>query len=139
MSQRAERVYDLLCFHGPYDISRILEMSIHTARVSRLLIARRSDRGSSCPRSAHILKARQGVVVLRNSNRRQWLASTGSVLVGTFAGAAFSEADEKKEKPGEPEVTAAEDLMREHGILRRALLVYAETSVRLVQQPSDIP
>ena len=27
----------------------------------------------------------------------------------------------------EPEVTAAEDLMREHGVLRRALLVYSES------------
>jgi hemerythrin-like domain-containing protein len=31
----------------------------------------------------------------------------------------------------EPEVTATEDLMREHGILRRALLVYQETATRL--------
>jgi hemerythrin-like domain-containing protein len=34
-----------------------------------------------------------------------------------------------KEKP----VTASEDLMREHGVLRRALLVYQEASERLVQ------
>jgi hypothetical protein len=27
----------------------------------------------------------------------------------------------------EPEVTATEDLMREHGVLRRALLVYSES------------
>jgi len=37
------------------------------------------------------------------------------------------------------EVTAAEDLMREHGILRRALLVYQESAVRLRQDPASIP
>jgi hemerythrin-like domain-containing protein len=34
-------------------------------------------------------------------------------------------------QPKEPEVTATEDLMREHGVLRRALLVYFETAPRI--------
>jgi hemerythrin-like domain-containing protein len=37
------------------------------------------------------------------------------------------------------EVTAAEDLMREHGILRRVLLVYQESAVRLRQDPAFVP
>ena len=37
------------------------------------------------------------------------------------------------------EVTATEDLMREHGILRRALLVYQESVVRLRQDASSVP
>ena len=44
--------------------------------------------------------------------------------------------------PGEVapvEVTAAEDLMREHGILRRALLVYRESATRLRQDPASVP
>ena len=44
--------------------------------------------------------------------------------------------------PGEVapvEVTAAEDLMREHGIIRRALLVYQEAAIRLRQDPGSIP
>lgn len=44
--------------------------------------------------------------------------------------------------PGEAEpveVTATEDLMREHGILRRALLVYQESATRLRQDPSSVP
>lgn len=44
--------------------------------------------------------------------------------------------------PGEVasvEVTATEDLMREHGILRRALLVYQESAVRLRQDASSVP
>ena len=37
------------------------------------------------------------------------------------------------------EVTATEDLMREHGILRRALLVYQETAVKLRQDAASVP
>lgn len=37
------------------------------------------------------------------------------------------------------EITATEDLMREHGILRRALLVYSATAVKLRANPSTIP
>jgi hemerythrin-like domain-containing protein len=53
--------------------------------------------------------------------------------------------DAKKDegpKPGEAEeveVTATEDLMREHGILRRALLVYQESATRLRQDPASVP
>ena len=52
-------------------------------------------------------------------------------------------ADNRSEPaPGEVapvEVTAAEDLMREHGILRRALLVYRESATRLRQDPASVP
>ena len=53
--------------------------------------------------------------------------------------------DENKKEgpaPGEAEpveVTAIEDLMREHGILRRALLVYQESATRLRQDPASVP
>jgi len=53
--------------------------------------------------------------------------------------------EEKKSEgpaPGEAEtveVTATEDLMREHGILRRALLVYQESATRLRQDPASVP
>lgn len=40
---------------------------------------------------------------------------------------------------GDKEVTATEDLMREHGILRRALLVYQETAPRLRAEPTSVP
>jgi hemerythrin-like domain-containing protein len=45
--------------------------------------------------------------------------------------------DEKK-VPDAKEVTAVEDLMREHGILRRALLIYSETAMRLRKNASDV-
>jgi hemerythrin-like domain-containing protein len=37
------------------------------------------------------------------------------------------------------QVTATEDLMREHGILRRALLVYQESAVKLRQDAASFP
>ena len=39
------------------------------------------------------------------------------------------------DKAGEEDVSATEDLMREHGILRRILVVYRETAVRLRAGP----
>jgi hemerythrin-like domain-containing protein len=56
------------------------------------------------------------------------------------SGSASNKSDEPA--PGEAapvEVTAAEDLMREHGILRRALLVYRESAVRLRQDATSVP
>lgn len=43
------------------------------------------------------------------------------------------------EEGDEIEVTAVEDLMREHGVLRRALLVYTEAATRLRRSPGSIP
>src|ERR1041384_4180058 len=43
----------------------------------------------------------------------------------------------ENEKGGE--VTATEDLMREHGVLRRALLVYTAAATKLHSNPSSIP
>jgi hemerythrin-like domain-containing protein len=42
--------------------------------------------------------------------------------------------DKKKE-----EVTATEDLMREHGVIRRVLVVYRETATRLRTKPAGVP
>jgi len=42
--------------------------------------------------------------------------------------------------PNEPiEVTAVEDLMREHGVLRRALLIYSEAAMRLRKDATSVP
>jgi hemerythrin-like domain-containing protein len=68
-------------------------------------------------------------------DRRAWLqlvgaASTGALLVGCRG---EKEDEEKKgagEKPGE-DVSPAEDLMREHGLLNRVLLIYDESARRL--------
>src|SRR6266498_2133507 len=36
------------------------------------------------------------------------------------------------------EVTSTEDLMREHGVLRRALLVYSEAAIKLRSSPAAV-
>src|SRR5512138_3831529 len=47
-----------------------------------------------------------------------------------------SRADEKTK--GSEEVTAVEDLMREHGVLRRALLVYSAAAAKLRSSPAAV-
>jgi hemerythrin-like domain-containing protein len=69
-------------------------------------------------------------------DRRKFLRSTtvaGVALVLTACGNKSGDKDsgEKNDKPNGGEVTATEDLMREHGVLRRALLVYAEIVPKL--------
>jgi hemerythrin-like domain-containing protein len=87
-----------------------------------------------------------------NEKRRQLLAGISLAGAGILlnacratqnrTGGATNE-DNKNESPApgeatQVEVTAAEDLMREHGILRRALLVYQESAIRLRQDPVSI-
>ena len=49
------------------------------------------------------------------------------------------ENDEDKDKDQDEEVGAVEDLMREHGVLRRALLVYDAAVRQLRTKPADVP
>lgn len=83
-------------------------------------------------------------------NRREFLrmsAASGAVLILNSCGGqktpteteSAKQASAKKgpaEKGGE--VTATEDLMREHGVLRRALLVYSEAAAKLRSTPSAV-
>lgn len=74
------------------------------------------------------------------------LAGAGVLLnacrsTSTSSGTATND-DKNDTAPGDAapvEVTAAEDLMREHGVLRRALLVYQESATRLRQDPASVP
>jgi len=68
-----------------------------------------------------------------------WLIETGrrSLITGVAGAALFTSGGTFAAKPGkklenqEKEVGAVEDLMREHGVLRRCLIVYSETAARL--------
>jgi hemerythrin-like domain-containing protein len=76
------------------------------------------------------------------TNRREMLRSTtalaaAAVAVGAPGSLLVLPAMAKSENK-EPEVTATEDLMREHGVIRRALLVYLETVPKLRQNPEGI-
>jgi hemerythrin-like domain-containing protein len=68
---------------------------------------------------------------MANGRRRFLSAAAGLGLGGLAASAAALGADDKKgDKPGE-DVGANEDLMREHGVLNRVLLIYEEGLRRL--------
>jgi len=78
----------------------------------------------------------------RNFLRVSAVVGTGLVLSGCGGGSvANKEGQEKKPEENQMggEVTATEDLMREHGILRRALLVYSASAIKLRGNPSAIP
>ena len=69
-----------------------------------------------------------------NSTRRQFIHTSTIISAGLLL-AGCGGADENQ--MGE-EVTATEDLMREHGVLRRALLVYSAAAIKLRSNPSTI-
>jgi hemerythrin-like domain-containing protein len=86
-----------------------------------------------------------------NSTRRQFIrtstiVSAGLLLAGCRGGSGTnSQTKASSESPAKPdenqmggEVTATEDLMREHGVLRRALLVYSAVEIKLRGNPSAI-
>src|SRR5437773_8280955 len=78
----------------------------------------------------------------RNFLRVSAVVGTGLVLSSCGGGSVANKEGQEK-KPDENqmggEVTATEDLMREHGILRRALLVYSASAIKLRGNPSAIP
>jgi len=82
-----------------------------------------------------------------NHTRRQLItgisvASAGALLIGcrnnTASTNSPNKTDERSSDEAAADVTATEDLMREHGILRRALLVYQESAVKLKQDPNSV-
>lgn len=82
---------------------------------------------------------------MMESGRRQLLKGitiygTGFFLssFATMKNAVGKESEEKKANEKGEEVTATEDLMREHGVLRRALLVYSETIPGLSGKASPV-
>jgi hemerythrin-like domain-containing protein len=89
-----------------------------------------------------------------SNTRRDFLRSSAIVGAGILfsgcGGANKSEAEKEKKEGKEAsgktepndkggEVTATEDLMREHGVLRRALLIYSAVATRLRSDSSSVP
>lgn len=82
---------------------------------------------------------------MMQEDRRTALVSLASVAVAgaglALAGCAKAGGDERKGAEGESdegEVTANEDLMREHGILRRILIIYREVAPKLVANAAAV-
>src|SRR5579883_3191594 len=72
----------------------------------------------------------------RSSSRRLFLLSSGVVASGLALSACAAGRESQKSGSTEDpekakEVTANEDLMREHGVLRRALLIYHLSAIKL--------
>jgi hemerythrin-like domain-containing protein len=78
------------------------------------------------------------------------IAGAGALLAGCKAGSGVRSDQNTKDEPGadtksdNPDeegssaVTATEDLMREHGVLRRALLVYQESALKLKENALSV-
>ena len=77
--------------------------------------------------------------------RRNLLTGFGGLSVGLILSGCGSTntqtqpSQKQNEEAKEGEVTATEDLMREHGVLRRALFVYSEAAAKLRTNPSSVP
>ncbi|MCF8708750.1 hemerythrin domain-containing protein [Rhizorhapis sp. SPR117] len=66
------------------------------------------------------------------------LAASVLILPGCSRAADDDKDNGEKGEEGEGEVTANEDLMREHGVLRRILIVYSEIAPKLVTNPAAV-
>jgi hemerythrin-like domain-containing protein len=76
-------------------------------------------------------------------SRREFVFASAAVgtslLLTACAKQDQQSSQEVNEQKKEGEVTATEDLMREHGVLRRALLVYSAVAVKLRGDVSAVP
>src|SRR5436190_834892 len=72
------------------------------------------------------------------TTRRTFLTATSSsALIASCAGSSHG-VEHTKPGESEEEVTPAEDLMREHGVLRRVMYLYDEAAMRL-DRKGDVP
>jgi hemerythrin-like domain-containing protein len=78
---------------------------------------------------------------MEHQDRRGALVSLAGVAI---AGSAFALSgcnkadDDHAQNRGDEEVTANEDLMREHGVLRRILIIYREVSPKLIANAANV-
>src|SRR5262245_26372737 len=71
------------------------------------------------------------------SDRRGFLVS-GATSVVTLGGLSLPALADEKKKDADEEISAPEDLMREHGVLNRIILVYEE-GLRRLRGKEDVP
>jgi len=74
------------------------------------------------------------MIYLPDASRRRLIAGlSGAVLAAAGAHAALAAKKEAKPPPAPPEkkIGAVEELMRQHGVLRRVMLVYRQTATQL--------
>ena len=71
------------------------------------------------------------------TDRRQMLSLTVGLGAAASAGLLLAGCGKDEDESGE-EVTANEDLMREHGVLRRILVLYREIAPRIAADPAHV-
>src|SRR4029453_15160753 len=74
---------------------------------------------------------------INQSTRRQFIKAGGIFIAASGVGPAVKAFAKKEEKENE-EVSPPEDLMREHGVLKRILLIYGE-AIRRIENNEDLP
>lgn len=72
------------------------------------------------------------------TSRRRFLCLTGSVAAGILPAIAPTALAAQKKEGKECGINPVEDLMREHGVLRRMLLIYEESAYR-IEKYRDFP
>jgi hypothetical protein len=92
-----------------------------------------------------LTRAREAWMIDFDDARRRFTTAFGRAGVGlVLAGAnsrivrATEKHDEDDEEDNDKEVDAVEDLMREHGVIRRAILVYRQAAVKLRANPASV-
>src|SRR3989442_2847145 len=71
-------------------------------------------------------------------SRRQWFVRASIVCAGVLPTEVLAMTRRNGQEPEEEEVSPPEDLMREHGVLKRVLLVYDE-AIRRIDAKQDLP
>lgn len=74
---------------------------------------------------------------LNQSSRRRFIKAGGIFIAASGMGAAVKAFAKEEEKESE-EISPPEDLMREHGALKRILLIYGE-AIRRIDNNEDLP
>src|SRR5437667_11762336 len=74
---------------------------------------------------------------INQSSRRRFIKAGGIFIAAYGVGAAVKAFAKEEEKENE-EVSPPEDLMREHGVLKRILLIYSE-AIRRIEGQEDLP
>src|SRR5574338_78847 len=75
---------------------------------------------------------------MTTTRRELLIVGMGTAALAACRHGAAQAGEHEEEGEGEEEVTPAEDLMREHGVLRRVMYLYDEASMRLDAQ-GEVP
>lgn len=78
------------------------------------------------------------MIAFRSTRRSLVVAGAGLLLAGANSKIVEAAGKNEREKEKEKEVGAVEDLMREHGVIRRAILVYRNMAGKLRANPGSL-